>query len=175
VLQNSGVLAQLTAEEITHDLALAAVSKSGSAILELNDTQRTPEVCLASVQRYHWNIQHLTAAQRTPQVCLAAVQQSGYAIRHLTTQERTPEICLVALKVSIADPESESCIQYLTPEECARPLVREWICEHWDQLEQTLLQDLKRRGEGFKPEFAESIQRQGEEEIAHFNRIRLAL
>jgi hypothetical protein len=132
-------------------------------------------VCLASVRLYHWNIQHLTPAQRTPEVCLAAVQQDGYAIEYLTPQERTPEICLVALKVSITEPNSSSCIQYLTLEECTRPLVCEWIREHWDELEQKLLKSMDSYGDHFLPEFAESIREDKEKWLAQFNRIRCAL
>ncbi len=87
---------------------------------------------MAAVQQSGWAVQHLTDAQRTPEVCLAAVQRHGLEVKHLTEAQRTPEVCLAAVQ------QSGWAVGYLTPEQCAQPLVSDWIMEKWEHCAELL-------------------------------------
>ena len=93
-------LSDLTEQQRTPEVCVAAVSRNGLAIQDLNDSQRTPEVCLAAVRQDPRVIQLLSDAHRTSEICLEAVKRHSHVVTHLNSGQRTPEVCLEVVRSS---------------------------------------------------------------------------
>jgi hypothetical protein len=79
----------------TEELCLLALEEDAQhAFLYIRNP--TPRVCLAAVTKCGWVISQMNKEQRTPNVCLAAVKKHAWVLPHLTAEECTEEICMAA-------------------------------------------------------------------------------
>lgn len=81
----------------TQQMCLAAVSKAGYTLTDVQKPFRTPEVELAAVRSHGCALQHIK--NPTDEMYLAAVTQTGYALEWVPkdAQERNPELCQIAV------------------------------------------------------------------------------
>jgi len=82
----------------TEAMCLAAVQQLATALLFVPDNMKTEAVCLAAVQGIGSVLKYVPNNMKTEAMCLAAVQKNGAALEYFPDNMKTEAMCLAAVQ-----------------------------------------------------------------------------